>query len=105
MATSHSKDRTSKSARSETVVSPVTPDEVQEWVDAAASVEPTCEDVIPAGWYTMQQLADDVFHKSLSTANRRVINLLNGGLAEVKNFRLRRNGRLKVVPHYKLKKK
>ena len=60
-------------------------------------------DVVPAGWFTVAQLADQV-GKSHCNTSERVRRMVKMGKAERKDFVIQLEQRARPVPHYKLKK-
>ena len=71
-----------------------------DWAKALESVvEPT--DVVPEGFYTVVELADQL-HLSISSVRRKIYMMRKEGKVEVKRFR--RQGPAKVYPvdHYKI---
>lgn len=59
-------------------------------------------DIIPEGWYTLQQIAR-ASGMSISHAGRKARALLENGAAERKLFRIKTAASgIKPVPHYKL---
>lgn len=76
--------------------------DLTEWAEALESiVEPT--DVVPEGFYTVTELADQL-HLSLSSVRRKIYTMRKEGTVEVKRFR--RQGPAKVYPadHYRMVK-
>ena len=102
MAAPYSKHKAAKNADSQ-VITGVSSEEVDQWMTAANSTVAADADIVPDGWHSMRWLAKHVFGKSLSTTNRKIMGMLTGDAATTKDYRLLVNGRLKVVPHYKLK--
>jgi len=74
-----------------------------DWGAASKVAAVSGADKVPKGWATMKELSTEAFQRSLSTTNRLVMRLVREGSAESRTFRVLINGRLKVVPHYKLK--
>ena len=99
MATSQGLNTASDRTRNKAVV------DGSDWAAAAKSVAATAGvQAVPDGWYSMKQLSANVLRRSLSTTNRAVMAMLRADTAESRDFRVCINGRLKIVPHYKLKK-
>jgi predicted transcriptional regulator len=60
-------------------------------------------DKVPAGWFTVAQLAQKI-GKSYCTTSERVRRMVNTGKAERKNYTVQLDQRIRPVPHYRLKK-
>lgn len=75
---------------------------MSEWVEAMShSAEP---DIVPDGFKVTTQIAEEI-KKSRSHTGHMLTDMVERGLAEVRNFRVKRGVYLKSVPHYRLKKK
>lgn len=59
-------------------------------------------DEVPAGWFSVAQLADQL-GKSICNTSERVRKMVKNGLAERKDFRIQLEQRVRPVPHYRLK--
>ena len=57
---------------------------------------------VPAGWYTMAELADEI-GISESNARRRVSFMVKEGRVEKRFFRIMLERQVRPVPHYRLK--
>ena len=77
--------------------------DLADWCAALASVVPMSVEVVPTGWKTIFQLADE--HKTSQTTIRtKVGELIAAGRAERRKFRVDRNGHIHALYHYRLKK-
>lgn len=75
---------------------------MSEWVEAMShSAEP---DIVPDGFKTVVHISQEI-EKSRSHTGHMLTDLVERGLAEVRNFRVKRGVYLRAVPHYRLKKK
>lgn len=59
-------------------------------------------DEVPAGWFTVAQLADRL-GKSVCNTNERVRRMVAEGRAEKKLYRIQLAEKTRPVPHYRLK--
>lgn len=77
---------------------------VGEWQAALAQMNRTSVDVVPEGWKTGRQIAEEM-GRSVNTIVTRVISpLMRAGKAETKRFRIQQPmGGVRLVPHYRLK--
>jgi hypothetical protein len=60
-------------------------------------------DVVPPGWFTAIQIAEQS-GKSYVTTTERIRRMIKQGRVERKNFTIQLEQRVRPVPHYKLKK-
>jgi len=104
MAGASRRSKASKSPHRETLNVKMSQDDIEAWVSAAAEATMPDLDEVPPDWHPMRELVA-VMQKSHSVVNRYVQTMVNSGMAEMKQFRIMVNGRLKNVPHYRLKKK
>jgi len=72
----------------------------QELVNVTAS-EP---ERVPAGWFTVAELAEEI-GKSVCATSERVRLMLKRGQVERKEFTIKLDQRIRPVPHYRLKAK
>lgn len=61
-------------------------------------------DEVPAGWFTVSQLADQI-GKSICITSEKVRKMMKNGLVERKDFTIQLEQRARPVPHYRLLKK
>ena len=59
-------------------------------------------DEVPAGWFSVAQLADQL-GKSICNTSERVRRMVAEGKAEKKLYRIQLAEKVRPVPHYKLK--
>ena len=59
-------------------------------------------DEVPAGWFTVAQLADKLDRSHCNTSER-VRKMVAAGKAEKKMFRIQLEEKVRPVPHYRLK--
>jgi hypothetical protein len=72
------------------------------WCEALASVAPSSLEVVPPGWKTIFELADE--HKTSQTTLRtKLTGLIASGKCERRKFRVDRNGHAHSLYHYRLK--
>jgi len=76
-------------------------DSLAKWCEilSAPSVTP---DKVPAGWFTVAQLADQL-GKSICNTSQRVRRMVAAGKAERRMFRIQLAEKVRPVPHYRLK--
>ena len=77
---------------------------MNKWLQATRKLDTIGAEKVPEGWITMTQFMEEV-GLSMSHAQKKMIGLLDAGLAESKKFKIqtkRRRG-LYAVPHYRLK--
>ena len=86
--------------KSQSVI-PKTDAELARWCQilSQSSVVP---DKVPAGWFTVAQLADKLDRSHCNTSER-VRKMVAAGKAEKKMFRIQLDERVRPVPHYRLK--
>jgi hypothetical protein len=86
--------------KSQSVI-PKTDAELARWCQilSQSSVAP---DEVPAGWFTVAQLADKLDRSHCNTSER-VRKMVAAGKAEKKMFRIQLDERVRPVPHYRLK--
>lgn len=82
-------------------VTPKPDAELARWCEilSQSSVMP---EKVPAGWFTVAQLADQL-GKSVCNTSERVRKMVKNGLAERKDFTIQLEQRVRPVPHYRLK--
>lgn len=82
-------------------VTPKPDAELARWCQilSQSSVAP---DKVPAGWFTVAQLADKLDRSHCNTSER-VRKMVAAGKAEKKMFRIQLEEKVRPVPHYKLK--
>jgi predicted transcriptional regulator len=69
----------------------------------AALAEPTiATEQVPAGWFTVADLADEM-KRDRSTVSQRMRDMVKRGKAEMRRFRIMTGRGVYPVPHYKLK--
>jgi hypothetical protein len=69
----------------------------------AALAEPTiAAEAVPAGWFTVAELADEI-KRDRSTVSQRMGDMVKRGKAEMKRFRIVTGRGVYPVPHYRLK--
>lgn len=66
---------------------------------SAPSVAP---ELVPAGWFTVAQLAEK-FNRSICNTSERVRRRVAAGKVEKKMFRIQLAKKVRPVPHYRLK--
>jgi hypothetical protein len=71
------------------------------WCEVLAAGSATPEEV-PPGWFTIVQLSA-ARGRNESTVGRHVRSMVESGLAEKKVFSIVNGGRVRPVPHYRLK--
>ncbi len=74
------------------------------WEQALTNAMGDRADVVPADWITVNDWGAKA-RRSPATASRDIRLLFSIGQAEKKMFRVERNGVVRPVPHYRLKKK
>ena len=76
-------------------------DDLARWCQilSQSSVVP---DKVPAGWFTVAQLADKLDRSHCNTSER-VRKMVAAGKAEKKMFRIQLEEKVRPVPHYRLK--
>lgn len=57
---------------------------------------------VPAGWFTMAELAEEI-GMSESNARRRMVHMLKAGAVEKRIYRIQLERQVRPVPHYRLK--
>lgn len=82
-------------------VTPKPDAELARWCQilSQSSVAP---DEVPAGWFTVAQLADKLDRSHCNTSER-VRKMVAAGKAEKKMFRIQLEEKVRPVPHYRLK--
>ena len=82
-------------------VTPKADKELQRWCDelSGSTIPP---DDVPAGWFTVAQLANKLDRSHCNTSER-VRKMVSAGKAEKKTFRIQLEERVRPVPHYRLK--
>lgn len=76
--------------------------ELARWCEVLSRSSVMPEEV-PAGWFTVAQLADEL-GKSVCNTSERVRKMVKNGLAERKDFAIQLEQRVRPVPHYRLVK-
>lgn len=82
-------------------VTPKTDHDLARWCQilSQSSMAP---DEVPAGWFTVAQLADKLDRSHCNTSER-VRKMVAAGKAEKKMFRIQLEEKVRPVPHYRLK--
>lgn len=76
---------------------------VNDWQNALAQVKGVKADVVPSGWKTARQIAEETKTSYSMSASRIVGPLILAGMAECKKFRiLTPSGIIRPIPHYRL---
>lgn len=75
---------------------------LKEFGQELGKYNPAQAETVPAGWYTMSELADEI-GISYSNARRRISFMLKEGRVEKKVFRIMLERQVRPVPHYRLR--